>query len=161
MNVMNVWRHRDVVLIFCCVTNTCEWILEIYENHMCALTAVKKWDISGPRSYEHCWTSSWKETWKYSGPYGIWTHDLCDTGVQIPYGPEFFSGPISTTSSVVFIAARIAYISHVNENADSRYVTLGDTQSNCHTRTSSRSVVFLVHAPVSLLIHLTVKCYAS
>ena len=52
---------------------------------------------------------------KNSGPYGIWTHDLCDTGVQIPYGPEFFSGPISTTSSVVFIAARIAYISHVNE----------------------------------------------
>ena len=30
--------------------------------------------------------------------------------VQIPYGPEFFSGLISTTSSVVFIAARIAYI---------------------------------------------------
>ena len=30
--------------------------------------------------------------------------------VQIPYGPEFFSGLISTTSSVVFIAARISYI---------------------------------------------------
>ena len=30
--------------------------------------------------------------------------------VQIPYGPDFFSGLISTTSSVVFIAARISYI---------------------------------------------------
>ena len=31
--------------------------------------------------------------------------------VQIPYGPEFFfSGLISTTSSVVFMAARISYI---------------------------------------------------
>ena len=29
---------------------------------------------------------------------------------QIPYGPEFFSVLISTTSSVVFIAARIFYI---------------------------------------------------
>ena len=29
---------------------------------------------------------------KNSGPYGIWTHDLCDTGAA--YGPEFFSGPI-------------------------------------------------------------------
>ena len=47
---------------------------------------------------------------KKSGPHGILTHDLCDIGVQILYGPEFFSGLISTTSSVVFIAARIAYI---------------------------------------------------
>ena len=31
--------------------------------------------------------------------------------VQISYGPEFFSSLILTTSSVVFIAARIAYIS--------------------------------------------------
>ena len=30
--------------------------------------------------------------------------------VQIPYGPEFFLGLISTTRSLVFIAARIAYI---------------------------------------------------
>ena len=30
--------------------------------------------------------------------------------VQILYGPEFFSGLISTTSSVVFITARIASI---------------------------------------------------
>ena len=31
--------------------------------------------------------------------------------VQISYGPEFFLSLILTTSSVVFIAARIAYIS--------------------------------------------------
>ena len=30
--------------------------------------------------------------------------------VQIPYGPEFFSSLIPTTSSVVFIAAMISYI---------------------------------------------------
>ena len=30
--------------------------------------------------------------------------------VQIPYGPEFFSGLISTTSSVAFITARVAAI---------------------------------------------------
>ena len=30
--------------------------------------------------------------------------------MQIPYGPEFFLGLIFTTSSVVFIAARIAFI---------------------------------------------------
>ena len=22
-------------------------------------------------------------SWKYSGPYGIWTHDLCDTGAVL------------------------------------------------------------------------------
>ena len=27
-------------------------------------TAVKKWDINDPRSYEHYWTSSWNEAWK-------------------------------------------------------------------------------------------------
>ena len=36
--------------------------------------------------------------------------------VQIPNGPEFFSGLISTTSSVVFIAARIAYISFLHRS---------------------------------------------
>ena len=30
--------------------------------------------------------------------------------VEIPFGPEFFSGLISTTSSVVFIAVKISYI---------------------------------------------------
>ena len=32
---------------------------------------------------------------------------IAEVMVQIPYGPEFFSGLISTTSSVVFITARI------------------------------------------------------
>ena len=32
------------------------------------------------------------------------------SGVQDPYGPDFFLGLISTTSSIVFIAARIFYI---------------------------------------------------
>ena len=27
-------------------------------------TAVKKWDVSDPRSYEHYWPSNWNETWK-------------------------------------------------------------------------------------------------
>ena len=34
------------------------------------------------------------------------------SGVQIPNGPEFFSGLISTISSVVFLPARISYIRH-------------------------------------------------
>ena len=29
---------------------------------------------------------------------------------EIPYGPEVCSGPISTTSSIVFLAARISHI---------------------------------------------------
>ena len=35
---------------------------------------------------------------------------IAEIGVQIPYGPEFFSGSISTSSSVVFLAARVSYI---------------------------------------------------
>ena len=36
---------------------------------------------SAPCSYEHYWTSSWNKAWKKnSGLYGIWTHDLYDTG---------------------------------------------------------------------------------
>ena len=46
---------------------------------------------------------------KNSDPYGIWTHDLCDTSAPAP--DFFFSGPIWTTSSVVFISARIDSIS--------------------------------------------------
>ena len=34
----------------------------IWKSYMC--TAVKKWDMSDPRSYEHYWTSSWNETWE-------------------------------------------------------------------------------------------------
>ena len=45
-----------------------------------------------------------KHSWQSTAPV------LQRSWVQIPYGPEFFSGLISTTSSVVFIAARISYI---------------------------------------------------
>ena len=38
--------------------------------------------------------------------------------VQTPYGPEFFSSLISTTSSVVFITARIASILILIQNYD-------------------------------------------
>ena len=96
---------------------------------------VYKWHISDPRSYEHYWTSNWHETWKNSGPYGIWTHDLCDTGaalhqlygswsvlqrswVQIPHRPEFLLGLISNSSSVAFIAASIAYNSFLHRSAN-------------------------------------------
>ena len=50
----------------------------IWISYLC--TAVKKWDISDPRSCEHNWTSSWK---KNSGPYEIWTHYLCDIGAAL------------------------------------------------------------------------------
>ena len=40
--------------------------------------------IRDPRSYEHYWTSNWNKTWKkIFRPYGIWTHDLCDTGAAL------------------------------------------------------------------------------
>ena len=42
-------------------------------------------NISDPHSYERYWTRSWNKTWKKKnpGPYGIWTHDLCDIGADI------------------------------------------------------------------------------
>ena len=40
--------------------------------------------IKDPRSYKHYWASSWNKTWKnFFGPYGIWTHDLCDTDAAL------------------------------------------------------------------------------
>ena len=38
----------------------------IWKSYAC--TAVKKWDISDPRSHEHYWTGSWNETWKKFRP---------------------------------------------------------------------------------------------
>ena len=35
---------------------------------------------SDPRSTVHYLGSSENKAWKNSGLYGIWTHDLCDTG---------------------------------------------------------------------------------
>ena len=35
---------------------------------------------SDPRSNVHYLGSSENKAWKNSGLYGIWTHDLCDTG---------------------------------------------------------------------------------
>ena len=52
----------------------------------------------------------WLKT--YSDKHGkwYWLSVLQRSWVQIPYRPEFFSDLISTTSSVVFVAARISYI---------------------------------------------------
>ena len=36
---------------------------------------------SDPRSDMHYLGSSENKAWKNSGLYGIWTHDLCDTGI--------------------------------------------------------------------------------
>ena len=36
-----------------------------------------------PRSYELYWTSGGNKAWKNLGPYGIWTHDLCDTSAAV------------------------------------------------------------------------------
>ena len=40
------------------------WIMtgNIWKSYVC--NAVKKWDITDPRSYEHYWTSTWNETLK-------------------------------------------------------------------------------------------------
>ena len=56
--------------------------VNIWRSYLC--TAVEETKISDPRSYEHYWTSSWNKAWKkFSDPYGIWTHDLCDTGAAL------------------------------------------------------------------------------
>ena len=62
---------------------------------------------------------------KISGRYGIWPHDLCNAEALHRYrrghafksrtSLKFFSGLTSTTCSVVFIAARIAYICFFTE----------------------------------------------
>ena len=33
--------------------------------------------------WTHYLSSSENKAWKKSGPYGIWTHDLCDTGAAL------------------------------------------------------------------------------
>ena len=38
---------------------------------------------SDPRSNVHYLSSSENKAWKNSGLYGIWTHDLCDTGAAL------------------------------------------------------------------------------
>ena len=49
--------------------------------------SVKRIDMneSDPRSNVHCLGSSENKAWKKknSGPHGIWTHDLCDTGAVL------------------------------------------------------------------------------
>ena len=151
----------------------------IWKSYTC--TAVKKWDLSDSRSYEHYWTGSWNETWKkfrpvrdlnqvvnndfdphsyesytslvflhrsahirfsyisnHYSPLGrfIWIRrydqlpvgslaqleERC-TGIAELMGSNpvrawIFSGLISATSLVVFIAARIAYISFLHCIAD-------------------------------------------
>ena len=55
---------------------------------------------------------------KNSGPYGICTHDLCDTGAKVvganPVRAWIIFRSYNHTSSVVFIAARIYYIRYYN-----------------------------------------------
>ena len=38
---------------------------------------------SDPRNNVHYLGSSENKAWKNSGLYGIWTHDLCDTGAVV------------------------------------------------------------------------------
>ena len=49
-------------------------IVDIWESYMCTA------DIRDPRSYEHYWKIRPENN---SGPWGIWTHDLCDTGAAL------------------------------------------------------------------------------
>ena len=46
-------------------------------------TADKDVNESDPRSNVHYLGSSENKAWKNSGLYGIWTHDLCDTGAAL------------------------------------------------------------------------------
>ena len=56
-------------------------ILDIWNSYIC--TAVKKriWEILAAKNTTELVVEN--RTWKNSGPYGIWTHDLCDTGAAL------------------------------------------------------------------------------
>ena len=70
------------------------------------------------RGNKHYLSSRKNKAWKNSGLYGIWTHDLCDTGTvlyqlsyQLVAGQAWnFFCPLFTTAQVVFITAEIAFI---------------------------------------------------
>ena len=64
---MGMWHMSHLLTIIVEGANKCRRIVtgNIWKSYMC--TAVKKWDISNPRSYVHYWTSNWNETWKNSG----------------------------------------------------------------------------------------------
>ena len=55
--------------------------LWIHENHICELRIKKSESVL--RSNEHYLSSSEVRPEKNSGLYGIWTHDLCDTGAVL------------------------------------------------------------------------------
>ena len=62
--------------------------------------------------------------------------------VQIPYGPEFFSGLISTTSSVVFIASRIVYISFLHRSTHIGFSYINSDQNNISFNYYPLSIVY-------------------
>ena len=77
---------------------------------------------SDPRSYAHHWTSSWIEFFELAWFGLIW--------------PDFFSGLISTTDSVVFITARMAstFISSIAVHKYDFHIFTVITQYFCHIR---------------------------
>ena len=89
--------------------------LQIHENHIYVNCDWRNEYKNDPRRYECYWTSSENKNWKKnSGPYEIWTQRswevMGDHGFKSRTGLNFFSGLIFTTSSVVFITTRIAFI---------------------------------------------------
>ena len=63
-----------------CVSN-CALVKNIWESYI--WIADKDMNESDPRSNVHYLGSSENKAWKNSGLYGIWTHDLCDTGAAL------------------------------------------------------------------------------
>ena len=61
---VGMWHMSHLLTIIVEGANKCRRIVtgNLWKSYMC--TAVKKWDTSDPRSYEHFWISSWNETWK-------------------------------------------------------------------------------------------------
>ena len=110
----------DCIQIACRLHTDCIQ-LRMYESHVFELR-IKTWMKVILAVMSTTWAVVKIRPEKNSGLYGIWTHDLCDTGagpsalvsqrswVQIPYRPEFFSGLIFTTAQVVHITARITFI---------------------------------------------------
>ena len=61
--------------------NYLQMVKNIWKSYI--WTADKDVNESDPRSNVHYLGSSENRAWKNSGLYGIWTHDLCDTGAAL------------------------------------------------------------------------------
>ena len=56
-------------------------ILDIWNLNICTAVNKRIWEILAAKNTTELVVEN--RTWKNSGPHGIWTHDLCDTGAAL------------------------------------------------------------------------------